>query len=186
MRGSNWQRVLGCAVLALTVLAATGCRDSGAKSQASQTSQNQLTAQDEYLRDMIPHHQGALEWARLVLERGEHPELKEMAAATLKGSTTDIEQMERLLGPGKSANAHSHGGDHFGPAGIARIRQGVITDKVLLDWMIDHHQVGTDPGHAVLPMVENPEIKALVESMNNRLDGGLVKMKTWRAEWYGA
>jgi uncharacterized protein (DUF305 family) len=170
-------------VLALAMIAGTGCSDDGSKANSQNGG---LSVQDTFLRDMIPHHEGALEWAKLVLERGEHPELKELAAATLKGSAADIEQMERLLGPGKSANAHSHGGDHFGPAGIARIRQGAVTDRVLLDWMIDHHQVGIDPGHAAVPNIENPEIKTLVESMNGRLEKGLEKMRTWRTEWYGA
>jgi uncharacterized protein (DUF305 family) len=182
MQVRHWQRMLGCAVLTLSVIAGTGCRDDGS---AAKSGGSRLSAQDTFLRDMIPHHEGALEWAKLVLERGERPELRELAAATLKGSSADIEQMERLLGPGKSANAHSHGGDHFGPAGIARIRQGVVTDKVLLDWMIDHHQVGIDPGHATLPNIDNPEIKTLVESMNGRLENGLVKMRTWRTQWYG-
>jgi uncharacterized protein (DUF305 family) len=171
--------MLGCAVLALAVLAATGC-DSVAKKE-------KLSAQDTFLVDMIPHHEGAVEWAKLVLERGERPELKEMAAATIKGSTADLEEMRRLLGPEKVAKhqGHSHGGEHFGPAGIAQIRKGVITDKVLLDWMIDHHTVGTDAGHGTVPQIDNDEIKVLVESMNGRLDKGLDKMRGWRLEWYG-
>ena len=183
MRVSYWPRVLGCAVLALTVMAGAGC--SGGGSGANPRG-NDLSAQDTFLRDMIPHHQGAVEWAKLVLERGQRPELRELAAGTLKGATEDIEQMERLLGPGKSANAHSHGGDHFGPAGIARIRAGAVDDKILLDWMIDHHQVGTDAGHDTVPNIDNPEIKTLVEGMNGRLDKGLEKMRAWRTEWFAA
>ncbi len=183
MRVSHWRRALGCAVLALTVLVGAGCRDGGSKAK------DEFSAQDAYLRDMIPHHQGAIEWAKLVLERGEHPELRDLAASTLKGSTADIEEMVRLLGPDKVASAnqaHSHGGDHYGPAGIAQIRQGAIDDKILLSWMIDHHKVGVDAGTGTMPQIDNPEIKALVESMNSRLDGGLAKMRAWRAQWYGA
>jgi len=183
MRVSQWRQLLGCAVLALTVMVGAGCRVDGSKASPQG---NDLSAQDAFLRDMIPHHEGAVEWAKLVLERGERPELKELGASTLKGATEDIEAMQRLLGPGKSAHAHSHGGEHFGPAGIAQIRKGTVNDKALLDWMIDHHQVGIDPGHATLPKIDNPEIKVLVESMNGRLEKGLEKMRAWRAEWYGA
>jgi uncharacterized protein (DUF305 family) len=179
MRVNHWRQALGCAALALAVLIATGCGND-AKKQS-------LSPQDTFLVDMIPHHEGAVEWAKLVLERGERPELKELAAATIKGSTADIEEMKRLLGPEKLAKhqGHSHGGEHFGPAGIAQIRKGVITDKVLLDWMIDHHAVGTDAGHGTVPKIDNPEILTLVENMNGRLDKGLERMKAWRTEWYG-
>lgn len=182
MRATTWRQVLGCVAVALAITAG-GCGNDGLKVNARQ---NKLSPQDESLRDMIPHHQGAVDWARLVLERGERPELRELGAATLKGATEDIEAMERLLGPGKSANAHNHGGDHYGPAGIARIRAGAVTDKILLDWMNDHHQVGLDPGHAAVPKIDNPDIKVLVEGMNGRLDKGLEKMRAWRVTWYGA
>jgi uncharacterized protein (DUF305 family) len=179
MRVHHWPQVIGCAALALVVLVATGCGNDAKK--------DKLSPQDSFLVDMIPHHEGAVEWAKLVLERGERPELREMAAATIKGSTADIEEMQRLLGPEKMLKhkGHSHGGEHFGPAGIAQIRKGVITDKVLLDWMIDHHAVGTDAGHGTVPQIDNAEIMVLVESMNGRLDKGLDKMRAWRIEWYG-
>jgi uncharacterized protein (DUF305 family) len=178
MRVSHWQTMMGAALIMVAALGG-GC------SKLNPQSDN-LSAGDAYLRDMIPHHEGAVEWAKLVLERGQNPQLRELGAATLKGATEDIEAMQRLLGPGKSTHAHSHGGDHFGPAGIAQIRRGVVDDKLLLDWMIDHHQVGSTAGHDTVPQIDNPEIKALVESMNGRLDGGLTKMRTWRAEWYGS
>jgi len=183
MRHNHWARIAGCATLALTVLVAVGC---GGKGSDTTTSGLDLSSEDAFLRDMIPHHEGAVEWAKLVLERGEHPELREMAASTLKGSTDDLEAMHRLLGPGKSTHAHSHGGEHFGPAGIAQIRAGAVNDKILLSWMIDHHQVGTDAGHGTVPKIENPEIKTLVDNMNGRLDKGLERMRSWRTEWYGA
>lgn len=47
-----------------------------------------------FLKEMIVHHEGAVEMAQAVLEKGKHPELKVMAEAIIKAQTAEIEQMK--------------------------------------------------------------------------------------------
>lgn len=49
---------------------------------------------EAFLSEMIVHHQGAIDMAEAVLERGVHPELKELARAIVDAQTKEIEQMK--------------------------------------------------------------------------------------------
>lgn len=53
------------------------------------------TAFDQaFISEMIPHHQGAVEMAQLVLTSTERPELKEMAQAIIDAQTKEIKMMQ--------------------------------------------------------------------------------------------
>lgn len=47
-----------------------------------------------FLADMIVHHEGAVDMARAVLERGKHEELKQMARDIIAAQTKEIAQMQ--------------------------------------------------------------------------------------------
>lgn len=47
-----------------------------------------------FLAMMIPHHEGAVEMAEEVLERGAHPELKQLATDIITAQKKEITQME--------------------------------------------------------------------------------------------
>lgn len=48
-----------------------------------------------FLRVMVPHHIGAIAMAKEILERGDHPELKEMAQKIVDTQTDEVTQMEK-------------------------------------------------------------------------------------------
>lgn len=49
----------------------------------------------EFLQQMIPHHQMAVRMATMVLNRGSHPELQELAQTIIKDQSREIEQMQQ-------------------------------------------------------------------------------------------
>lgn len=48
----------------------------------------------EFLSEMIVHHQGAIDMAKLALTNAKHQELKTLADEIIKAQTTEIEQMK--------------------------------------------------------------------------------------------
>lgn len=50
-----------------------------------------------FLSMMTEHHQGALEMAKLAVERAEHPELKKLAADIIKDQEKEISEMKTLM-----------------------------------------------------------------------------------------
>jgi len=51
----------------------------------------------DFLKMMIPHHEGAVEMARLVLQHGRDPLTRRLAEEIIAGQTSEIESMKRRL-----------------------------------------------------------------------------------------
>jgi uncharacterized protein (DUF305 family) len=65
----------------------------------------------DFLTMMIPHHAGAVDMARLVLQHGRDPATRQLAEEIIAGQTIEIESMKRRLAVLRRRKAADGGGE---------------------------------------------------------------------------
>ncbi len=154
--------------MAAAGLAVAGCGSDDAASTGSEPAGN--GADRAFVADMIPHHQSAVDMARIAQERGQSPFVKRLAEDIIRTQNEEITVMRR------EDSALADAGVEKGELGVGHSAMGMDMDtaaledadpfdRAFIDMMIPHHEGAVTMAKAELAKGEDPELRRLAEDI---------------------
>ncbi len=147
-----------------------------------------------FITEMVPHHEMAIEMARVAQQRAEHPEIKQLAEdiiAAQQGEIQDLEDMhQRLYGEPVSDGEHGTLGLDAQMMGmsmdVSMLETAKPFDRAFIDKMIPHHQGAIQMARVELAEGQDQEAEDLATAIVNAQSREIEEMNSWREKWYGA
>ena len=142
---------------------------------------------------MIPHHQGAIDMARVQLEFGKDPELRKLSEAVISAQEREVSFLKSWL---EKHPAPAGGSEHamHTPAAMAYMAgmktmsadmNAAMTGDADIDFvamMIPHHQGAIDMAKVQLEHGKDAELRKLSEEIIKAQQSEIAFMKGWLAK----
>ncbi len=124
----------------------------------------------DFIEALVPHHQSALEMARIEVERGTRAEVRAMAQQMIDQQAAEIALMtseyRALTGrsrvPPPSTDRHMRG-----DMALLEGASGAAVDEAFLEHMIPHHAGAVLLAHRALPFLRRQTLKDLALNTEN-------------------
>ena len=183
-----------------TSLAAAGCGGSsggGHPPEHQQGGTSEAQPEQAFLQAMVPHHESAIDMARVAEREGESSFVKTLAGSITSAQEEEIDQMRKLherlyrspLRPDEGAHdalglsAEEAGMNHTD--GGAMLRGKRPFDRAFIDAMVPHHEGAIAMARAVLNETRDPELRKLAEGIIRAQEKEISEMNDFRKREYG-
>jgi uncharacterized protein (DUF305 family) len=163
----------------------------GSKNMARQMVMKDGKYSDERFIDaMVPHHEGAVEMARVALKNAEHEEIRELSRNIISSQQAEIQELKAIkkeeFGTSRVPMDMSMGqmegmGMMMDPQSLADENP---FDEAFIDAMIPHHQSAIEMAKVANQESENPRIKELAQDIVGAQKREIEQMKRWQEQWY--
>jgi uncharacterized protein (DUF305 family) len=143
----------------------------------------------DFAQGMIPHHQGAIDMARIVLKYGQDTEVKALAEAVVKAQEGEIAFMKDWLAKADQAalpaSPDSIKGNEQAMAAMMKNMMVPYTGDADVDFikgMIPHHQGAIDMANVAQQFGKDPAMLKLANDVITAQQGEIALMKGWLAK----
>ena len=136
-----------------------------------------------FLKEMISHHQSAVDMAKMVATRTKRPELNKMATGIIADQQKEIGEMTEWL---KAWYEQKPAGMAMQMPGMDKLQaaKDAEFDKLFLSMMAEHHQGAVDMAKLVDGRAEHAKLKTLAESIIKAQTQEIAQMKAWQKAWF--
>ncbi|MEQ2005555.1 MAG: DUF305 domain-containing protein [Limisphaerales bacterium] len=175
-------------VSVLLALLASCSKPGGDPMTASLRSLKNEKFEMSFLSQMIQHHRGAIEMAKMVASRTQRPELNQLAVSIIVAQEQEIGELTQWHKGWHKTDADSMAGEHAGMKmeGMPKVEaaKDAEFDKMFLEMMIKHHEVAVQMSGLVKERSTRPELLQFAEKVIKDQTAEIEQMKGWQTAWF--
>jgi len=142
-----------------------------------------------FIVQMIPHHEGAIEMAKVALERSKRPEVISLANGIIEAQEKEIADMRSwyeswfnsTLPTGGMGMMHMDG--MTGDLTVLKSKSGVDFDREFVEQMIPHHEMAVMMAEMLQSSTERSEMKQLAGNIILSQSREITMMREWLKSW---
>jgi uncharacterized protein (DUF305 family) len=143
-----------------------------------------------FIEQMIPHHDGAIEMAKIALERSKRAEVLALAKAIIASQEKEIVDMrtwyKAWFGKAVPQNAVGRMMHMGGMTGETEVLQSVPAnefDREFVTQMIPHHEMAVMMAGMLAGGTERPEMQQLARNIIESQSSEITLMRGWLKNW---
>jgi uncharacterized protein (DUF305 family) len=167
-------------LLAAGALTVAGCGDDSSSDTTASAAGNAVDR--AFIADMVPHHESAVQMAKIAQERGESAFVKQLADDIVRTQNQEIDVMRRedqtLAEAGIQKGSlgvaeHMMGMD----ADVASLKTAKAFDKAFITEMIPHHEGAVTMANAELSKGKSTKLKLLAQDIVSAQEREIAAMR---------
>ncbi len=143
-----------------------------------------------FIIQMIPHHDGAIEMAKMALTRSTRPEIISLANNIIKAQEGEIKDMQEWYkswfgeNVPESGMATMHMGSMSGDLNSLGSVSDSLFDREFIKQMIPHHEMAIMMAQMLQTSTDRSEMKTLAGQIITSQSQEIEMMRSWLLTWY--
>lgn len=143
-----------------------------------------------FIDQMIPHHEGAIEMARVALARSKRTEIITLAQNIIAAQEAEIKDMRAwhiawFGGEPQKYDSHMHMDGMEGDISQLNAASDTAFDREFINQMVPHHEMAVMMAEMLAAATDRPEMKQLAQNIITSQSEEIEMMRGWRSAWYG-
>ena len=169
----------------MSMSASDGTEITNSATYQQYASLNGETYDKAFLSNMIVHHQGAVDMAKLAVTNAKHQELKDLANTIITAQQKEITNMTAWQKQWNypSTSTDSMMGSMDGMTAMLTGKTGNDFDKAFIEQMIQHHQSAIEMAMPGTTNASHQEVKDLSSAIVTAQTSEITQMKQWQKAW---